>query len=137
MLVSILRSIVIALELLDPHEQLQELLRDPEYTIQRVAELSDAPYTWEADRFPCRSVLHNHAQYWRQVERLAERGMETRLHHYAEYDALRRHAHMAVEVLDDLHDATNPVFYVPARRMALKRVRDTIDPLCWQLGVAP
>ena len=128
-------------ELLDAREerlqQLEHFSADLTVLRQRYADLKGAPMLRDSNRFPERGaigdVLSFNRTYRRNLEqrRAVDRDRADSIHDAAcEADALYR-------VWDSVREARCEIYYVPVRRLALARLRESIGEGNFQAGLLP
>jgi hypothetical protein len=128
-------------ELLDPREErllrLEEFAADLTVLRRRHQELKDAPPLGDARRFPDRGTsadwLNFNRAYRRHLEarRVIDRDRTAVLK-----DAGREADHL-YQVWDAVREARCDIYYVPVRRVALKRLRDLIGNCDYQAANLP
>lgn len=134
-------SLAVESELLDPREErlkrLEDFAADLTVLRRRYRELKDAPPLGDSRRFPDRGtsgdLLSFNRAYRRNLEsrRAIDRDRSALIH-----DATCEADHL-YDIWDAIREARCDIYYVPVRRLALKRLRDKIGDVAYQSGQLP
>lgn len=136
-----LHSQALEWEILDPREDrlnnLEELTADLRVLRRRYRELKDAPPLRDVARFPNRHLIGEMLRFNRAFRRhLDARQLVDRDRTYALKEVVRETDELH-KIWDLVREASCQIYYVPVRRMALKRLRDTIGEVAYLAGDLP
>lgn len=130
-------------EILDPREtryvmaKIDDFQEDLDFLRKRRGDLADAPKLMDSDRLPDRRIVNDYIQFNRAYRTY----LETRLAWEVDRACLINEAITETDRMyrmwDAIREAKGDFHYITVRRLALKRLRDSIGQAAYDAGELP
>lgn len=138
-----LQALAVRAELLDPRERAFVLVRVEDYgddcrlLWSRARDFAGQPFAADAHRLPARDAINELLAFNREYRRHLELRRVLEPHRQEELEDAAAEAEQLYRWWDRARDARCEFFYVPARRGALRDLRDQLGPEAYHLGRWP
>ncbi len=123
-------GITVEWEILDEREErlarFEEFASDVDTLRRRRRELANAPKVQDAERFPKKAVVEERLSFNRAYRRYLEQWRKLEPGRAAELDAVIQETDHLYQIWDAVRDFRSEAYYLPVRRMAMRRLREQI-----------
>jgi hypothetical protein len=138
-----LQALAIRWEILDPREVRYVLTRPEDFASdlkllrRRYHDIQDAPPLFDCQRFPDRATISHLLAFNRAYRAHLDSRQSVELVHWWDLREAIQETDRLYQVWDTIRDARCEYYYVPFRRQALKRLRETLGPEAYYTGNLP